>query len=62
MSADKIETKEKPLQKMTVKDLREMAKDLLLSSTRVESKKLLESGYKFRQPTLEQSLRHVLGK
>jgi len=42
--------------------LGEMAKDLLLSSTRVEPKKLLESGYNFRQPTLEQSLRHLLGK
>jgi len=42
--------------------LGEMANDLLLASTRAEPKKLLESGYKFRQPTLEQSLRHVLGK
>jgi hypothetical protein len=28
MSADKAEVKEKPLEKMTVKDLREMAKDM----------------------------------
>jgi len=28
MSAEKIETKEKPLEKMTVTDLREMAKDI----------------------------------
>jgi len=28
MSAEKVETKEKPLEKMTVKDLREMAKDM----------------------------------
>ena len=28
MSAEKIETKEKPLQKMTVTDLREMAKEI----------------------------------
>ena len=28
MSADKDETKEKPLEKMTVKDLREMAKEI----------------------------------
>ena len=42
--------------------LGEMANDLLLASTRVEPTKLIESGYKFRQPTLEKSLRHVLGK
>ena len=28
MSAEHVETKEKPLEKMTVKDLREMAKDM----------------------------------
>ncbi len=28
MSAEKVETMEKPLEKMTVKDLREMAKDM----------------------------------
>ena len=28
MSAEKVETKEKPLEKMTVKDLRDMAKDM----------------------------------
>jgi len=28
MSAEKVEAKEKPLEKMTVKDLREMAKDM----------------------------------
>jgi hypothetical protein len=28
MSTEKVETKEKPLEKMTVKDLREMAKEL----------------------------------
>jgi uncharacterized protein (TIGR01777 family) len=42
--------------------LGEMAKDLLLSSTRVEPKKLVESGYQFRQPILEKALRHVLGR
>jgi uncharacterized protein (TIGR01777 family) len=42
--------------------LGEMANDLLLASTRVEPTKLIESGYKFRQPTLEKSLRHILGK
>ena len=41
--------------------LGEMAEDLLLSSTRVEPKKLQDTGYEFRQPTLEKSLRHVLG-
>ena len=39
-----------------------MANELLLASNRVESKKLLHSGYDFRQPTLESALRHLLGK
>ena len=39
----------------------EMADELLLSSARVEARKLLESGYTFRSPTLESILRHGLG-
>lgn len=42
--------------------LGEMANDLLLASTRVRPGKLIESGYHFRQPTLEKSLQHVLGR
>ena len=42
--------------------LGEMAKELLLASTRVEPKRLIDSGYEFRQPTLEAALRHVLGR
>ena len=42
--------------------LGEMADDLLLASTRVEPKKLVETGYTFRQPELEEALRHLLGK
>ena len=40
----------------------EMADDLLLASTRVEPQRLLETGYEFRQPTLEDALRHLLGR
>ncbi len=40
----------------------EMADELLLASTRVEPKKLLESGYQFRHTHLEEGLRHVLGR
>jgi uncharacterized protein (TIGR01777 family) len=39
----------------------EMADGLLLSSTRVTPNLLLKSGYRFRQPTVEESLKHVLG-
>jgi uncharacterized protein len=39
----------------------EMADALLLSSTRVEPKMLVDSGYRFRYPTVEAALRHVLG-
>jgi uncharacterized protein len=42
--------------------LGEMADDLLIGSTRVTPKRLLESGYEFRQPDLEGALRHLLGK
>lgn len=40
----------------------EMADALLLSSSRVEPQRLLTSGYRFRYPTLEEALRHLLGK
>jgi hypothetical protein len=38
----------------------EMANDLLLASTRVAPKKLLDTGYDFQYPELESALRHVL--
>ncbi len=40
----------------------EMAQELLLSSTRVQPHRLLDSGYRFRFPQLEGALRHLLGK
>lgn len=40
----------------------EMADEMLLASTRVEPKRLLASGYKFRYSELEGALRHLLGK
>ena len=42
--------------------LGEMGKELLLASTRVSPRKLLEAGFEFRHPDLEGALRHVLGK
>jgi hypothetical protein len=42
--------------------LGEMADELLLASSRVEPRKLIQSGYDFRQPTLEAALRHLLGR
>ncbi|NQY79866.1 MAG: TIGR01777 family protein [Candidatus Caenarcaniphilales bacterium] len=42
--------------------LGEMADALLLSSTKVDSKILRETGYEFSYPTLESALRHMLGK
>jgi NAD dependent epimerase/dehydratase family enzyme len=39
----------------------EMGDELLLGSTRVYPKKLLESGYKFRHSELEAALEHILG-
>ena len=41
--------------------LGEMANDLLLGSARVMPNRLSESGYQFQCPTLEGSLRHLLG-
>lgn len=40
----------------------EMADELLLASAHVEPSALLASGYTFRFPTLEEALRHLLGK
>jgi hypothetical protein len=40
----------------------EMGREILLSSTRVMPNKLLETGYRFRNPDLEGALRHLLGK
>jgi uncharacterized protein (TIGR01777 family) len=40
----------------------EMADTALLSSQRLSPARLLDSGYNFRHPGLEQALRHVLGR
>ncbi len=40
----------------------EMGDALLLSSTRVEPARLAASGYTFRQPELEDALRHILNR
>lgn len=40
----------------------EMGREILLSSTKVIPKKLLESGYKFRYPDLEKTFNHLLGR
>lgn len=40
----------------------EMANDLLLASTRVVPRALLDSGYQFMNPDLEGALRHLLGR
>jgi uncharacterized protein (TIGR01777 family) len=40
----------------------EMGNELLLSSAKVKPSKLLNSGYRFRFPTLEGALFHLLGK
>ena len=40
----------------------EMGREILLSSTRVIPNKLLATGYRFRNPDLEGTLRHLLGK
>jgi uncharacterized protein len=41
---------------------REMADDLLLSSTRLQPRRLIETAYPFRHPDLRDALRYVLGK
>jgi uncharacterized protein len=40
----------------------EMGRELLLASTRVDPKKLLDSGFEFNFPDLEPALRHLLNK
>jgi uncharacterized protein len=40
----------------------QMGREVLLSSTRVSSKKLLDSGYRFRHGSLDGALRFLLGK
>jgi uncharacterized protein (TIGR01777 family) len=40
----------------------EMADELLLASARVEPARLRSTGYRFRFQTLEEALRHLLGK
>ena len=42
--------------------LGEMADELLLSGTRVHPSRLLEAGYEFRHTSLEDALRHLLGR
>jgi uncharacterized protein (TIGR01777 family) len=40
----------------------EMGREILLGSTRVNPGKLLNSGYEFRHPDLEEALRYILGR
>lgn len=40
----------------------EMGEELLLSSTRVEPHRLQAAGFRYRLPTLESALRHLLGR
>jgi NAD dependent epimerase/dehydratase family enzyme len=40
----------------------EMAMQTILASQHVIPKKLLEAGFEFRYPELEQALRHCLGR
>ncbi len=42
--------------------LGQMADELLLASTRVVPRRLLDTGYQFRDPELEEALRHLLGR
>ncbi|MDM8549599.1 TIGR01777 family oxidoreductase [Desulfobacterales bacterium HSG2] len=39
----------------------EMGREVLLSSTRVRPEKLLKTGYRFRNPDIEEALSHLLG-
>jgi NAD dependent epimerase/dehydratase family enzyme len=41
--------------------LGEMAEALLLASQRVEPRRLLESGYRFRRPEIDGALKALLG-
>lgn len=40
----------------------QMGREVLLSSTRVSSKKLVDSGYRFRHGSLDGALRYLLGR
>ena len=40
----------------------ELAREMLLSSQRVEPARLIASGYHFHFPMLEHALRHALGR
>ncbi len=40
----------------------EMGKEILLSSTRVMPQKLLQTGYRFKNPVLDEALKQMLGK
>ena len=52
-----------PLPKFMVKILfGEMGEKLLLESQRVSPKRLIDSGYEFNHPDLENALRHMTGK
>jgi NAD dependent epimerase/dehydratase family enzyme len=42
--------------------LGEMADELLLASARLVPGRLLETGFRFRDPELEPALRHMLGR
>ena len=42
--------------------LGDMADELLLASTRMVPERLLETGFRFRDPELESALRHMLGR
>ncbi len=42
--------------------LGEMGREILLTSTRVKSQKLANSGYRFKNPDLEGALRYLLGR
>jgi NAD dependent epimerase/dehydratase family enzyme len=42
--------------------LGDFAEEMLLASIRVDSTKLIESGYEFRYPELEGALQHLLGR
>ena len=51
-----------PLPRIVVKTvIGEMGDVLLLSSNRIDSSKLIDSGYEFRFENLEEGLRHLLG-
>jgi NAD dependent epimerase/dehydratase family enzyme len=52
-----------PLPESVIKSVfGQMGREILLSSTRVMPEVLIKSGYRFRNPELLMSLRHMLGK